>query len=56
VFSIYNLYNRKNPFFIYFDTEGNVTEGSVEVQAKKVSLFSILPSITWNFKWVSAKK
>ncbi len=52
VFSIYNVYNRKNPFFIYFDTEGNVSEGTVEVQAKQVSLFSILPSVTWNFKWV----
>lgn len=52
VMSIYNVYNRKNPFFIYFDADGNITDGTVKVQAKQVSLFSILPSITWNFKWV----
>ena len=52
VFSVYNVYNRKNPFFIYFDTAGNIQEGSVEVQAKQVSLFPVLPSVTWNFKWV----
>ncbi|HXH18276.1 MAG TPA: TonB-dependent receptor [Chitinophagales bacterium] len=51
VFSVYNIYNRKNPFFIYFDTEGNIQDGNVEVQAKQVSLFPVLPSITWNFKW-----
>ncbi len=52
VFSVYNAYNRKNPFFIYFDTEGNINDGSIEVQAKQVSLFPVLPSVTWNFKWV----
>lgn len=52
VFSIYNVYNRKNPFFIYFDAEGNISEGTVKVQAKQVSLFTVLPSVTWNFKWV----
>jgi hypothetical protein len=49
--SIFNVYNRKNPFFIYFATEGNVVEGTVAVGAKKVSLFPIHPSLTWNFKF-----
>jgi len=52
VFSVYNVYNRKNPFFIYFDTDGNIQDGSVEVQAKQVSLFPVLPAVTWNFKWL----
>ncbi len=50
-FSIYNLYNRKNPYFIYFDVEGDILAGSASVTAKQVSIFSILPSITWNFKF-----
>jgi hypothetical protein len=50
VFSIYNLYNRKNPYFIYFDQSGSPSNGSVKIQAKQVSLFPILPSVTWNFK------
>jgi len=50
-FSIYNLYNRRNPYFIYFDVEGDILAGSASVTAKQVSIFSILPSISWNFKF-----
>lgn len=50
-FSIYNLYNRKNPYYIYMHTKGDVTEGYLEIKAKQVSLFPILPSITYNFKF-----
>ncbi len=50
-FSIYNAYNRANPYFIYFDNTGNLATGDLQVVAKQVSLFSILPSITWNFKF-----
>ncbi|MGY8917518.1 MAG: TonB-dependent receptor, partial [Flavobacteriales bacterium] len=51
VFSIYNLYNRANPYFLFFDTEGDITEGTLQVNAKQISLFPILPSFTWNFKF-----
>jgi hypothetical protein len=50
-FSIYNVYNRKNPYFIYFENSGSVKEGNFKTTAKQVSLFPILPSITWNFKF-----
>lgn len=50
-FSIYNVYNRKNPYFIYLYNEGNVKEGTFTTKAKQVSLFPILPSVTWNFKF-----
>ena len=49
VFSIYNVYSRQNPYFIYFDQTGSPYDGTLQVQAKKVSLFPILPSVTWNF-------
>ena len=51
VFSVYNIYSRKNPYFIYFDQSGNPYNGTLEVQAKQVSLFPIIPSVTWNFKF-----
>jgi hypothetical protein len=51
VFSVYNLYSRQNPYFIYFDQEGDPYSGTLKVQAKQVSLFPIIPSITWNFKF-----
>ncbi|PWT99555.1 MAG: TonB-dependent receptor [Bacteroidetes bacterium] len=51
VFSIYNVYSRANPYFIYFDQTGSPYNGTLKVQAKQVSLFPILPSVTWNFKF-----
>ena len=49
--SVYNLYNRANPYFIFFDYSGDPLEGTAEFGASQVSLFPILPSITWNFKF-----
>jgi hypothetical protein len=51
VFSIYNIYSRKNPYFIYFDQTGNPFDGTLKVQGKQVSIFPIIPSVTWNFKF-----
>ena len=51
VFSIYNTYSRQNPYFIYFDQSGNPLQGTLNVQAKQVSIFPIIPAVTWNFKF-----
>ena len=51
VFSIYNVYSRKNPYFIYFDQSGSAYDGTLKVQGKQVSLFPIIPAVTWNFKF-----
>ncbi len=51
-FSIYNLYNRRNAFFLYFEQKNNEQTGLPEsFVAKQVSLFPIIPSITYNFKF-----
>tara|TARA_Y100000589_G_scaffold332308_1_gene391582 strand:+ start:11932 stop:14337 length:2406 start_codon:yes stop_codon:yes gene_type:complete len=50
-FSVYNLYNRLNPYFIFFDYSGDPVQGTADFGAYQVSLFPILPSITWNFKF-----
>lgn len=51
-FSIYNVYNRANPYFIYTEYDGTfLQDEQITVQAKQVSLFPIIPSITWNFKF-----
>ena len=53
-FSIYNVYNRKNPFFIFYETNTNVDLSNrvyeMETKAYQMSLVPIMPSITWNFK------
>ena len=51
VFSIYNAYSRLNPYFIYFDQSGNPYNGTLKIQAKQVSLFPIIPAVTWNFRF-----
>jgi hypothetical protein len=60
-FSVYNAYGRKNPFVITFEEvynedpgfepeEGDVVESSRQA-AVKTYLFSIIPSVTYNFKF-----
>ncbi len=51
VFSLYNAYNRRNPYFLYFDQTGSAFAGTLQVQAKQVSLFPAIPSVTYNFKF-----
>lgn len=46
--SAYNVYNRYNAYSIYFE-ESQANPGTTE--AVKLSLFGIVPSLTWNFKF-----
>jgi hypothetical protein len=50
-FGIYNVYSRMNPYYIYFETTGNLLDFNLKTVAKQVSLFPIIPSVTWNFKF-----
>lgn len=57
-FSIYNAYNRRNVFFLtlgpeYSDDSDIIPGVQIpdKVVAEQVSLFPILPAITWNFKF-----
>lgn len=50
-FSIYNVYNRKNPFFINFETDVDFERGKTTITGSKVTIFPIIPSITYNFRW-----
>jgi outer membrane receptor protein involved in Fe transport len=49
-FSIFNVYNRANPFFFYVDTQGT-TSTTVTNKVMEVYIFPIIPSITYNFKF-----
>jgi TonB dependent receptor/CarboxypepD_reg-like domain/TonB-dependent Receptor Plug Domain len=50
-FSVYNVYNRKNPFFINFDTNSDFQTGVTTIEGSKITIFPFIPSITYNFKW-----
>ncbi len=49
--SIYNVYNRKNTYFIYYNTQGSLVSGNLKFTPTNVSLFPVIPSFTWNFKF-----
>lgn len=51
VFSLYNAYSRQNPYFLYFNQTGSLASGDLKVEARQVSLFPIIPSVTWNVKF-----
>jgi hypothetical protein len=55
-FSIYNIYNRKNTLFLDTDFEINETAGYTAAKASKFSIFPMIPSVTWNFRWNSKKR
>lgn len=46
-FSVYNVYNRANPYFIYFDAD----EEFQTIRGKMVYLFPFVPSATWNLNF-----
>jgi hypothetical protein len=50
-FSVYNVYNRRNPFFISIGSNLDQTKVEITNTAYQMSLFPIIPSITWNFKF-----
>ena len=50
-FSVFNVYNRLNPFFLYYAPSGTINSGTLVVKLKQVSLFPIIPSVTWNFSF-----
>lgn len=47
-FGLYNVYNRKNAYSINFQDD---PDDSTRTQAVQTTLFGIIPSVTWNFKF-----
>ena len=50
--SIYNAYNRRNAYFVFFDTvKDKATDRTTGFRAQQVSLFPVIPSLTYNFRF-----
>jgi CarboxypepD_reg-like domain/TonB-dependent Receptor Plug Domain len=47
VMGAYNIYNRQNPYFVYFEIDVLTTKPT----AKQVSLLPVIPGISFNFKF-----
>jgi TonB dependent receptor/CarboxypepD_reg-like domain/TonB-dependent Receptor Plug Domain len=50
-FSVYNAYNRKNPFFYYIKQTYDETTSKSYGTLVQVSLFPIIPTFTYSFKF-----
>jgi hypothetical protein len=49
--SVYNLFNVNNPIYVILDVSASKTGNAVKVTPRYKSLYSILPSIGWRFKF-----
>ncbi|MFP5081897.1 TonB-dependent receptor [Pedobacter sp. JCM 36344] len=47
-FGVYNVYNRQNAFAINFKDD---PDDATKTQVVRTTLFGIIPSVTWNFKF-----
>ncbi len=46
-FSVFNIYNRSNPFYVYVRALGNFNTYDIDIKPESVSLLPILPSVTY---------
>ncbi len=49
--SIINVYNRHNTYFFFYEVRGNLEESNISVKPNQFSLFPVLPSLSWTFKF-----
>lgn len=49
--TLYNVYNNKNPFQIYFSTNGSSNDSFIEIIEERDNLFPFLPTLNWLFSF-----
>ncbi|PZX19456.1 TonB-dependent receptor-like protein [Breznakibacter xylanolyticus] len=50
-FSIINLYSRANPYFMFYKVYKGTSQYDIDIRATQISLFPIMPSVSWRFKF-----
>jgi hypothetical protein len=50
-FSIINVYNRANPYFVFYRVYQGDSNYDIDIRAAQVSLFPVMPSVSWKFKF-----
>ena len=50
-FSIFNAYNRANPFLVYYEIKGDIYHYNLTVAARQITIFPLLPSLSWHIKF-----
>lgn len=50
-FSVINLYNRANPYYLFYNVYKGESSYDIDIRASQVSLFPVMPSVSWKFKF-----
>ncbi|MCK9302712.1 MAG: TonB-dependent receptor [Bacteroidales bacterium] len=50
-FSVYNVYNRKNPYIVSYTVDRSSDSNIIKVKAYQISLFPVLPSVSFNMQF-----
>lgn len=50
-FTIYNVYNNQNPFYINNEIKGSIEDREFTINSSFENLFPILPAISWNLSF-----
>lgn len=50
-FGIFNVYNRRNPYFLFLRADYSVDPNSPEIKVRRMSLLPILPEVNFGFKF-----
>ena len=50
-FDLYNVYNRRNPYFVYITQEPDPRSNANKFVAKQVSLLPFIPTLSAEFKF-----
>lgn len=49
--SVINAYNRQNTYFFFYEVRGSLEDYNISVKPNQFSLFPVLPSLSWTFKF-----
>ncbi|MDU1890009.1 MAG: TonB-dependent receptor plug domain-containing protein [Dysgonomonas sp.] len=50
-FSVYNMFMVKNPIYVFLLVDKDEKNGEIALKTKRKSLFSIVPSVSWKYKF-----
>lgn len=48
---LYNIYSRLNPYYVYFSVTGDLKKGDLNISPASVSLFPVLPSVSYEIRF-----
>jgi hypothetical protein len=51
IFSVYNVFGVNNPIYVFMNIKQDKESGNIEVDVKQKKLYTIIPAISWRFRF-----